>query len=437
LRRRGLITLSDTGSPHADSLSASAGLARRQSARRGWAVVAGAFVVMFVTFGVANSFSAFFASMERTFGASRGAVSLIYSIATPLYFLLGALSGPLADRIGPRRTCLLGLLIGGFGLAYAAAAESLPQVYFGFGVGVGVGVGFTYVPSIAAVQRWFVRRRAFASGIAVAGIGFGTFAMPLIVQGLIVLVGWRGAWLVMGIAMTLVGGAAAFFIDRGPDRRGLEPDGGVGTGEAESARGTSQGASIREAVTSRPFRLLYVALILISIGAFTPFVHLVPYAEDHGLSHGAAVLMLGLFGAGSIVGRFALGGFADRMGRRRSVIAVFGGMAIMQLWWLAAVAMWQIAIFAFVYGIFYGGYVALYPALTVDYFGSRNASGVIGILYTACCIGTFFGPLLAGAAFDAFESYALPIAVSAGFAGLAVVLIALAPEPGLSARAVT
>jgi MFS family permease len=102
-----------------------------------------------------------------------------------------ALSGPPADRVGPSRICFLGSLIGAFGLAYAAYASGLSQVYLGFGIGVGVGVGFTYVPAIAAVQRWFVRRRGFASGIAVAGIGLGTLAMPVIAQGL--MRNWVGA----------------------------------------------------------------------------------------------------------------------------------------------------------------------------------------------------------------------------------------------------
>ena len=47
-----------------------------------------------------------------------------------------------------------------------------------YGLGVGLGVGCAYVPAIGAVQRWFVRRRGFASGLAVSGIGVGTLVMP-------------------------------------------------------------------------------------------------------------------------------------------------------------------------------------------------------------------------------------------------------------------
>ncbi|MCZ7153829.1 hypothetical protein NK280_24860, partial [Salmonella enterica] len=66
----------------------------------GWWVVAAAFAVTFVGFGSAYTFSAFIEPLQREFGASRGAVSLVFSLAGFLYFALGIVSGPLADRWG-------------------------------------------------------------------------------------------------------------------------------------------------------------------------------------------------------------------------------------------------------------------------------------------------------------------------------------------------
>src|SRR3954463_1696916 len=94
----------------------------RTSIRRGWAVVAGAFAVMFVTFGAAYSYSAFFASLQQAFAASRGDIALSFSIAVPLYYLVGAISGPLADRFGSRAMCLIGVAVAGAGLMLAATA---------------------------------------------------------------------------------------------------------------------------------------------------------------------------------------------------------------------------------------------------------------------------------------------------------------------------
>jgi MFS family permease len=165
----------------------------------GWFVVAAAFAVTFVGFGC----------------ASRGSVSLVFSLAGFLYFGLGIVSGPLADRFGSRRLAVAGMVLTGLGLAAASAARNLLEVYTAYGLGVGVGVGCAYVPAIGAVQRWFVRRRGFAS----------------------------------------------------------------------------PGASVSEAVRSPRFISLYLACLICSFGVFVPFVHLVPYAGDHGVAPSSAVLL--------------------------------------------------------------------------------------------------------------------------------------------------
>src|SRR6266851_873167 len=164
----------------------------------GWLVVAAAFAVTFVGFGCAYTFSAFVEPLQRDFGASRGSVSLVFSLAGFLYFGLGVVSGPLADRFGSRHLAIVGMILTGLGLAAAGMARSLVEVYAAYGLGVGLGVGCAYVPAIGAVQRWFVKRRGFASGLAVSGIGVGTLVMPPLATLLINTLGWRTAYLALG-----------------------------------------------------------------------------------------------------------------------------------------------------------------------------------------------------------------------------------------------
>src|ERR1700716_4542308 len=91
----------------------------------GWFVVSAAFAVTFVGFGCAYTFSAFVGSLQKDFGASRGSVSLVFSLAGFLYFGLGIVSGPLADRWGSRRLAVVGMILTGIGLAIASMARSL------------------------------------------------------------------------------------------------------------------------------------------------------------------------------------------------------------------------------------------------------------------------------------------------------------------------
>jgi hypothetical protein len=62
----------------------------------------------------------------------------------------------------------------------------------------------------------------------------------------------------------------------------------------------------------------------------------------------------------------------------------------------------------------------------MDYFGSRNVSSLIGILYTSVAFGTLVGPSAAGFAFDLSHSYTLPILLSAGANIVAAVIVAAA-----------
>jgi MFS family permease len=389
----------------------------------GWFVVAAAFAITFIGFGCAYTFSAFVAPLQLEFGASRGSVSLVFSLAGFLYFGLGVVSGPLADRFGSRRLAVAGMLLTGLGLAAASAARSLAEVYAAYGLGVGLGIGCAYVPAIGAVQRWFVRRRGFASGLAVSGIGVGTLVMPPLASLLIEMLGWRGAYLALGALAAAIGGGLALLIENDPRDRGLGPDGDPPQVLAPSAQ--REGASVREAIRSRRFISLYAACLICSFGVFVPFVHLVPYAQDHGAAPASAVLLLGVIGIGSTAGRFFLGGRADRMGRQISLLSMFAGMALALAIWVIATDIWSLAAFAFVFGVFYGGWVAVLPAVVMDYFGGRNVSGIIGILYTSVAFGTLIGPSAAGFVFDLSHSYTLPILFSAGANILAVVIVAV------------
>ncbi|WFU37728.1 MFS transporter [Bradyrhizobium sp. CB82] len=389
----------------------------------GWLVVAAAFAVTFVGFGSAYTFSAFLEPLQHDFGASRGSVSLVFSIAGFLYFALGIVSGPLADRFGARALAVTGMILVAAGLAAASAARSLVEVYLAYGLGIGLGVGCAYVPAIGAVQRWFVKRRGFASGLAVSGIGLGTLAMPPIASLLIATFGWRGSYLVLAAIAVVLGGGVSLLLENDPRDRGLGPDGDP----PEAARAVkSAGTPLLEAVGSARFVGHYLSCLVCSFGAFVPFVHLVPYARDHGVATSSAVLLLGMIGAGSTAGRFLLGGLADRIGRDRSLIMVLLGMALAMVIWAISASAFALAGFAFVYGVFYGGWVAVLPAVVMDHFGGRNVSGIIGILYTSVAFGTLIGPSAAGFAYDATHSYTLPILIGA-VANVVAALIVAAP----------
>jgi MFS family permease len=365
----------------------------------GWVVVAAAFTLMLVGFSAAYSFAAFFGAFEAEFGASRGEIALVFSVAAFLWFLLGAPAGMLADRYGVRRIALVGIFFLTLALWLASRAQSLGVLYATYSIGVGLGVGLTYVPSIGAVQPWFMANRAFASGLAVAGIGAGNIAGPVLAAWWIALFGWRGAYLAAACFVLVLGGIAALAIKETEHR----------------ATGVPAGVPLGAAVKTTPFWLLFASLVLSCVGLFVPMVHLGPYAVDAGYSAAQGVTLVSLIGLGSLLGRFTIGGPADRLGRVPSLAAMYAGLgAMFLLWWMAS-AYWVLALFAVVFGVCYGAYVALLPTIVMDLYGPRSVSGIIGCLYTGCGVGTLLGPWLAGVAYDSMGSYQLPILAGAAF----------------------
>jgi hypothetical protein len=308
----------------------------------GWIVVGAAFAVMFAGFGVGYSFGAFFTELEREFQARRGDLSIVFAISGALYFGLGLPSGAAADRWGPRRVALLGMVIMTAGWRWPAAPMRCG--------------GSTSRPASASAsasasptsRRWarcspgFQRRRAFASGIAIAGIGARHAGHPAAHRG------WsrarlaRASYLVLAAGTLLVGGGGALLLDSRPQRRGLGPDGQPVAREAGPRAVT--GVDFRTAVRSRPFRLMAFAAFLTSFGIFTPYVHLAPHAIDLGATPAMAAALLGVIGAGSILGRFVIAR-PPTASAAGGMVAVVPAQAVLLFLGLAD-RYWMLALFA-------------------------------------------------------------------------------------------
>ena len=386
----------------------------------GWIIVACVFVILLLAFGSAYSFSTFFESLQMEFGTSRSSVSFVFSIAGFLYFSLSPLSGQIADRFGSRRVIIFGVIVISISLLLSSRAKTMWQIYAAYSFGIGIGIGFAYAPSMGVVQRWFVKRRGLASGLAVMGIGLGTLGIPIFSAALIHWSDWRTAYLVMSILVFTCGVSAAILIAESPERRGLAPDGDVIEADALNTpqetfkpEATSiREISLKDALHTKPFWLLYAGSFSFGLGLFIPFVHLIPFTNDLGLPNATGVMLFSLIGVGSIVGRLLLGSIADKLGRRQSLAAMYVGAASIFAWWLVAANVWQLAIFAIIYGACYGGYVAILPAVTADYFSGPKISGIIGMIYTSVAVGNLIGPTAAGFIFDLAQSYTIPIFAS-------------------------
>ena len=382
-----------------------------------WVVVWACFGSLALIFGVSYSFAAFFASFAAEFAAQRADVALVFGLCGLIYFVLGVGGGMLADRFGPRAVCMAGMVFIAAGLLGTSLAQSMATVYLCYGVGIGIGIALVYTPSIACVQPWFTRRRGLAAGIASAGIGAGTLVVPLLASGAIAWLQWRDALRLMALAVLVLGLGCAALIRRAP--------------AAQATHGGANlppGHTLREALHSRKFWWLYLGAVLAAPSMFVPFAHVSAAARDAGIDAAQAVGLVGLIGIGSLIGRFAIGALADRLGRSLTLALMQGAMGASYLLWAGAASYPLFALFALCFGLSYGGIVSLLPALCMDYFGARAVASIIGMLYSGAALGNLLGPVLAGLVFDHTGSYGLVIwaclALSALATGVSARLVA-------------
>jgi MFS family permease len=374
--------------------------------RKAWVIVWATFVCLALIFGVSYSFAAFFENFAQEFSAQRADVSWIFGLCGLVYFVLGALGGLLADRWGPRVVCMVGMALISAGLFWTSFAQSLSSIYISYGVMVGLGIAFVYTPSIAAVQPWFTKQRGLASGVASSGVGAGTLLVPLAVSYLLIAVTWREALQIMAMGVLFLGLAAAFFLKRAPSSNA-------------GVAGQISGMTLKEALRTPSFKWLYMGALFGSPVMFIPFAHISAAARDSGVTDSQAVALVGLIGIGSLVGRFAIGWLADRLGRVKTLMLMQCAMGLSYLIWAIASQQLAFSVFAVVFGLSYGSIVSLLPAICMDLFGGRAVSAIIGTLYTGAALGNLLGPVWAGRVFDVDQSYNFVIWITLGVSALA------------------
>jgi MFS family permease len=375
----------------------------------GWWVVLASAVGLFWGVPVSvYSFSVFFKPLMQEFHASRGAVSLAYTLKVLTAALCAAPIGWLTDRFGPRRVILAATAIfGSILLGNRFFSGSIAQFYW-FYVLLGVSVGgLGPIPYGSLISRWFDRYRGLALGLAMLGIGIGAVIMPSLAQTLIARFGWKTAYSILGASVLLISWpVVAYVLEDKPENFGLLPDGvSAKTDSTESVR---RCLTAREAWHSPEFWLMVCAFILVSASVSGCVVHMAPMLNDRGLGARAAAAGSSLIGAAVMIGRVGTGYLLDRTfaARLASIVFAASGLGIALL--LLGNGPTAFA-GAFLVGLGLGAEVDLIPYLTSRYFGLLDFGKVYSSAFAAFALAGALGPLIMGAGFDRTGSYKRPL----------------------------
>ncbi len=394
----------------------------------GYIIVGVSLFILIIMHGLQNTFSVFFAPLQKELEANRATISSVNSLAALIGGVSGIALGRATDRFGPKKVIVGAAILLSLGFYLMSWVSGLWQLYLFYSLMTGIGASAGNVALLSTTTRWFVTHRGLMTGVVKVGTGLSQVIMPLVAGILITGYGWREACVILSIIGIVGIVPIAQLLKHDPSEMGLKAYGSDGAKGALSELVTHVQLSLSDAVKTRQFWIVCAAYFLSGYATQGIMVHIVNYATDSGIDLVQAASITSVVGAVSIAGRLALGGAGDKIGNRRALIICFTCLTVALSWLQFARGIWMLYLFALVYGFGHGGFFAVMSPMVAELFGIKHHGVNLGVVLFLQAAGSALGPLATGYMFDATHSYQLAFLLLIGVAAGALLLsIALTP----------
>jgi MFS transporter, OFA family, oxalate/formate antiporter len=377
-------------------------------------------------------------------GINAGWPYLTDAQGTVAYFLCGLIfavfmipGGRIQDRYGPKVGAMVGGLFLAAGCIVAGLMRSYAGLIVGFGVLGGIGMGLGYAAPTPAALKWFgPHKRGLIAGLVVGGYGGAALYIAPLAKYLMAHYGISGSFIGLGILFAAVVIVAGQLLSWPPD--GYVPPQAPASGAAAKKPAAAPAADRSPGEILRTWQ--YYALVLMFIGTAQSGLLVIANAAPL-LSKTAgkleffirnAWLLAAFGGAVNALGRVCTGLYSDRIGRANAytVNCLVAAAFLFVTPWIIRTA--NVPLLFLALGIAYwqyGGGLALMPAFTADFFGTRALGTNYGLVFLGWGFG-FFIPLVAGWIKDVTGNYDIAFYGSAALLLMAVVLNRVTRRPG-------
>ena len=326
--------------------------------------------------------------------------------------------GQAIDRFGSRVVLTLVTVALALVVCAMSRTSSFAELAVWITLTRGLGQSALSVVSIAMVGPWFVRRidAAMAVYSVAMSVGF-MLAFPL-VGSLVQQWGWRGAWLAVGCSLlSLLAPLSAALVRRGPESRGLLPDGdtvAAAVQMAVSGTNAAHGVVWTEALLTRVFWVFAAGtalygLVASGIGLFNESI-----LAQRGFSAQTYYETLVVTALTALAGNFLGGWLATRVPLGRlmamSLFVLAAGLAALpHVSTHAQVLIWAIAM-----GLGGGLVMVLFFSVWPRVFGRRHLGRIQGAAQALTVLASAVGPLLLAWCVEWTGSYTMMFRVLAG-----------------------
>ncbi len=339
-----------------------------------WLILAATVPIFALVMGqLVNGLSVYFVPLETEFGWARGDIALINSLGLVGLALGSIVMGFAADRFGVRQIALTGVVVTGVSVLVASRANELWQLYTLFFLAGAFGGGAISAPLTALVGSWFTRGAGLAIGIAAAAQALGQGGMPFSGAFLIESFGWRDSLATQGVITLLVGLPLALFLRPPPANQ---------SGPAQLSQQSPTGLPNAVVVG-----WISIAVLFCCTTMSVPLMHLVPLAQERGLSATDAGSVLFVMLVVAIVGRAAFGQIADMIGALPTWLLASGWQTLLVFGFTRMDGLSEFYLYAVLYGFGYAGVMTAVlvttrnlaaPGLRASSMGTVLAFGYIG-----------------------------------------------------------
>ena len=257
-----------------------------------------------------GSFGTLILSIEQEYGAGRAVSSLALSLLIVSLSATASLLGRVLERVSIRKTMVAGALTGALGFAAASIAANATQLLAAYLFLLGPATAMLgIVPATTLAQRWASeQRRGLALGIV--NMPLLVMVVPLVIAPLLHAEGVRTVYRSLAMVDLMLVPLLIMVRDKAPEPKAIE----------EVCLSAERQVTALDLLCRPSFWLLVVAQGLL-VGAGTmKLAHFVPLLIEQGRTFDEANFLLAISGGAGLVGSFAFGLLAGRMGGAKALI---------------------------------------------------------------------------------------------------------------------
>ena len=329
------------------------------------------------------AWSVFRIPLQKAYGWTAIQATVPFALSIVFFAVAMVIAGRMQDKMGPRTIGMLGGILVGAGFVLSGVMGStLMGLYISFGVIGGLGMGCAYVTPLTTTIKWWPDKRGLMTGLVVMGFGAGSIIGGIGGPLLIANVGVLTTFIIFGIAFGAIVTFSAALLRVPP--AGYKP---AGWSPPAPAAGKVVKADYGpgEMVATLPFWLLWIEYViaagvgLIVISQASPIGQEV--AKLTPVVAGGALTILAVFNG---LGRPGFGYISDAIGRSRSMALIFAVYIAALMFVLpSATTFGTYVVGLCMVGFAFGGTLALMPAFTADFFGTKGLGINYGWLFSA------------------------------------------------------